>query len=138
MQRFPVVLFVLTVLVFALPARASVTDAQNAGSWLDGFTLVVVDTDTPEGLHAARKEIQARGGRVAIMSLPSTILGWVPFEVRSELIGVAGIQWAKAPPGLGVTPKSENRPAAASAAPAPAPKVPAAPAAASPVATASP
>jgi predicted acylesterase/phospholipase RssA len=60
-----------------------------------------------------------------------------PLYDTGYAIGIAGIEWSKAPPGLGVTPKTENRPAASAAAP-PAPKAPSAPAAASPVATASP
>ncbi|UCH84862.1 MAG: hypothetical protein JSW50_04005, partial [Candidatus Latescibacterota bacterium] len=80
------------VLVAACPAAAQKSDAKNEMSWLDGFTLVTLETDDVSGLHNARAAIQAHGGRVAIMSLPSTILGWVPYDRHAELIGQAGIK----------------------------------------------
>jgi hypothetical protein len=88
-------------LIFVIgTASARVADATNDMSWLDGFTLVVLEKSNSEltesehaaRLHAARSVIQSHGGRVAIMSPPSYIMGWVPFEYRSELIGKAGIK----------------------------------------------
>ncbi|UCG51905.1 MAG: right-handed parallel beta-helix repeat-containing protein [Candidatus Latescibacterota bacterium] len=73
-------------------SAVSATDATNDMSWLDGFSMVVLESKDVSGLHAARVEIQSHGGRVAIMSPPSLILGWVPFERRAELIGKAGIK----------------------------------------------
>lgn len=74
------------------PALGQTSDAFNAMSWLDGFSLVVLESKDVAGLHRARVEIQSHGGRVAILSPPSFILGWVPPEVRTELIGKAGIK----------------------------------------------
>lgn len=82
----------LLVGLFFGPASSSTINAHNEMSWLDGFTLVVLDTDDIAGLHAARATIQAHGGRVAIMSPPSLILGWIPYEYRAELIGTSGIR----------------------------------------------
>ncbi len=79
-------------LLLAGPTSAAPVDAQNDMSWLDGFTLVVLETTDIPSLHQARATIQSHGGRVAIMSPPSIILGWIPYERRAELIGQAGIK----------------------------------------------
>ncbi|RLE18589.1 MAG: hypothetical protein DRJ50_12915, partial [Actinobacteria bacterium] len=42
--------------------------------------------------HVARRLIQSYGGTVAIMSPPSLLIGWVPFEIRDQLIGKTGIK----------------------------------------------
>jgi predicted outer membrane repeat protein len=81
------------VLILAGPSQsAGPMDAQNDMSWLDGFTLVVLETTDIPSLHQARATIQSHGGRVAIISPPSIILGWIPYERRAELIGQAGIK----------------------------------------------
>ena len=61
-------------------------------SFLDGLSLVVLDTDDIPSLHLARRMIYAYGGTVAIMSPPSVLIGWVPLESRDALIGKAGIR----------------------------------------------
>ncbi len=81
----------LVISLIAAPATSAKIDGSNDMSWLDGFTLVVLDTDDISSLHNARATIQSHGGRVAIMSPPSMILGWIPFDRRAELIGQAGI-----------------------------------------------
>ncbi|UCH84327.1 MAG: hypothetical protein JSW50_01160, partial [Candidatus Latescibacterota bacterium] len=50
-------------LVAAGPVAAQKSDANNDMSWLDGFTLVMLETDDVSGLHNARAAIQAHGGR---------------------------------------------------------------------------
>ena len=82
----------LFVVLAAGASPAQTLDASNGVSWLDGFSLVELEGDDIAGLHRARAEIQSHGGRVAIMSPPSLILGWVPYEIRAELIGRAGIK----------------------------------------------
>jgi hypothetical protein len=91
MKNFAAVAFLFAALWSGVAAAAPV-NAQNDMSWLDGFTLVVLDTHDIGSLHTARAAIQSHGGRVAIMSPPSLILGWIPFDRRAELIGVAGIK----------------------------------------------
>jgi hypothetical protein len=83
---------VLIVVICAGSATAAAIDAYNEMSWLDGFTLVVLETNDIPSLHQARAVIQSHGGRVAIMSPPSLILGWIPQDRRAELIGQAGIK----------------------------------------------
>jgi predicted outer membrane repeat protein len=84
--------FLFLLVVARHPALGQVTDATNSMSWLDGFSLVVLESQDVAGLHRARVEIQSHGGRVAILSPPSFILGWVPREIQAELIGKAGIK----------------------------------------------
>ncbi|MDH3217099.1 MAG: T9SS type A sorting domain-containing protein [Candidatus Krumholzibacteria bacterium] len=85
------ILALLFVITLGGSASAQV-DASNDMSWLDGFSLVILESNDVAGLHRARTAIQSHGGRVAIMSPPSLILGWIPFETRTELIGKAGIR----------------------------------------------
>ena len=82
----------LFVVLAAGAPLAQTLDASNGVSWLDGFSLVELEGDDIAGLHRARAAIQSHGGRVAIMSPPSLILGWIPYEIRAELIGRAGIK----------------------------------------------
>ncbi|NIM18771.1 MAG: T9SS type A sorting domain-containing protein [Candidatus Latescibacteria bacterium] len=87
----PLHIVAVFVLVFAPGSAASQANPDDM-PWLDGFTLVVLETEDIPSLHRAREEIQARGGRICIMSPPSILMGWVPFEMRDELIGTAGIK----------------------------------------------
>jgi hypothetical protein len=79
-------------LLWAGASAAAPANTTNDMAWLDGFTLVELETTDIPSMHTARAMIQSHGGRVAIMSPPSLILGWIPFEHRAELIGVAGIK----------------------------------------------
>lgn len=86
-------LCVVTVFLFSFAAAASAADsARDDLAFLDGLTLIDVDTDDVSSLHVARRMVQAYGGTVAIMSPPSLLIGWVPFEAREALIGKAGIR----------------------------------------------
>ena len=91
MKKIMVVFVAMLIAASAPPALAQ-SDASNGMSWLDGFSLVVLESDDIGGLHRARAEIQSRGGRVAILSPPSLILGWIPYDIRDDLIGKAGIR----------------------------------------------
>lgn len=88
-------LIVATLCLLAAPV-ATVSPAEPSAdgsdlSFLEGLALVVLeDGDVPK-LHEARELVLSYGGQIAIMSPPSLLLGWVPFEARSELIGRAGI-----------------------------------------------
>ncbi|MBP2681480.1 MAG: hypothetical protein H6Q78_1343, partial [Candidatus Krumholzibacteriota bacterium] len=91
MKHLVAVTLVLAALWVGASAAAPVP-AQNDMAWLDGFTLIELETSDIPSLHTARAVIQSHGGRVAIMSPPSLLLGWIPFERRAELIGIAGIK----------------------------------------------
>jgi hypothetical protein len=83
-------------LLVVMPAGVSFAAEPGAASdemaFLDGLSLVVLDTEDIATLHLARRTIQAYGGTVAIMSPPSLIIGWIPPEASDALIGRAGIK----------------------------------------------
>ncbi|UCG51357.1 MAG: T9SS type A sorting domain-containing protein [Candidatus Latescibacterota bacterium] len=87
-KSLPLVFSILLISSFALAGDV----APNNLAFLDGLSLVVLDTDDIPSLHLARRMVQSYGGRVAVMSPPSILIGWVPFEVRETLIGKAGIK----------------------------------------------
>jgi hypothetical protein len=60
--------------------------------WLDGLCLVELDSADELSLRRARTRIEAAGGQIAILSPPATLLGWIPAELRGELIGQARIR----------------------------------------------
>ena len=61
--------------------------ASSERPWLDGFTLVLLDSEDVASLHRARETIQAHGGRIALMHEPNVLMGWVPRQVAAELTG---------------------------------------------------
>jgi hypothetical protein len=73
------------------PVAAADTD-PNELAFLDDLSLVVLDTDDINSLHLARRLIQSKGGRIAIMSPPSVLIGWVPYGLEDELVGKMGIE----------------------------------------------
>ncbi len=75
-----------------LPAAFAAGPEESDLSFLDGLSLVVLDTEDIPSLHLARRMIYAYGGTVAIMSPPSVLIGWVPIESRDALVGKAGIR----------------------------------------------
>lgn len=86
-------------LVAASPAGAQSTAAgaqaaaPGAGErdWLRGLAFVLLDSADEIALRQARGVIQAQGGRIALMSPPSTLVGWIPRELHRDLIGQAHI-----------------------------------------------
>ncbi|UCH85312.1 MAG: T9SS type A sorting domain-containing protein [Candidatus Latescibacterota bacterium] len=83
--------FVFSLLSLISPAQAADV-TPNELAFLDDLTLVVLDTEDIPSLHLARRLIQSKGGRVAVMSPPSLLIGWIPYELEDELIGKMGIQ----------------------------------------------
>jgi hypothetical protein len=85
--------FVIGILfLFPMVASGATSPAHNELAFLDGLSLVVLDTNDIPSLHLARRMVQSYGGTVAVMSPPSLLIGWVPFEAREALIGKAGIR----------------------------------------------
>ena len=72
-----------------LPAAAQAAAADLA--FLDGLCLVPLNTDDVGAVHAAHALIRSRGGRIAILSEPGLLLGWIPEAERADLIGEARI-----------------------------------------------
>ena len=69
-----------------------VSGARAESSYLDGLTLIVLDTDDVASLHAARTFVQENGGRVGVMVPPSTLIGWVDASTAPRLVGRHGIR----------------------------------------------
>jgi hypothetical protein len=83
--------FALLLLLF--PAQLlGQPDPRTDRSWLDGLCMVVLESEDVGSLHAAHALIRSRGGRIAILSPPSMLLGWIPRAERAALIGQAGIR----------------------------------------------
>ena len=89
--RFSVALLVLTVYSSSAGAHSqnqsgSSTDSRGA------YTLVLVDAATKAELAQARDFIMSQGGRVAIVLPPRAIMGWIPSETDSRILGQHGIR----------------------------------------------
>jgi len=61
-------------------------------AWQEGYTLILMsNTDIPSA-NQARDYVVSQGGRIAILSPPHVMLGWVSPELSAELIGKFGIE----------------------------------------------
>jgi parallel beta-helix repeat protein len=90
---FVIICLVGALSLFVKPASgAGDPDETTDFSFLEGMALVVLEDGSVPALHEARQLIESYGGRIAIMSPPSMLIGWIPFELREELIGLAGIE----------------------------------------------
>jgi hypothetical protein len=96
LSRLSAVAFVMVFLVTStstVPTAYSASDKDTPGlDWLEGFTLVELDSDDVASMRSARSLIESYGGQIAILSPPSLLMGWVPIESRDELIGQAHIK----------------------------------------------
>ncbi|UCE03346.1 MAG: hypothetical protein JSW67_03920, partial [Candidatus Latescibacterota bacterium] len=100
-------------LLLLLPAQLlAQPDPRTDRSWLDGFCMVVLESEDVGSLHAAHALIRSRGGRIAILSPPSLLFGWIPQQERAGLIGQASIRDIHAqevPPGRVPIPDAPTR-----------------------------
>ncbi|MFQ5600872.1 MAG: FlgD immunoglobulin-like domain containing protein, partial [Candidatus Krumholzibacteriia bacterium] len=64
--------------------------APRTPSWVEGYTLVVLDAGAD--LHAAARLVQSQGGAVALVVPPRLLTGWVPPASDAALLGRAGIR----------------------------------------------
>ncbi len=77
----------------AQPAGAESNGApEDEMAFLDGVSLVVLETEDIPSLQLARRMIRSYGGSVAVMSPPLILIGWVPPGAREKLLGKAEIQ----------------------------------------------
>jgi large repetitive protein len=56
-------------------------------SWMNGYTLILLDGESKEELAKARDFITAQGGRIAVALPPRAILGWIPPRLKARLLG---------------------------------------------------
>ncbi|MDH5405807.1 MAG: VCBS repeat-containing protein [Candidatus Aminicenantes bacterium] len=85
-------LLILVGLLFFLPSVVKGSSVEQeyyseAYGWQEGFTLIVTDCVTIDDTHAAVNYIRSMGGRVAIVSPPRVMVGWIPVELSRKLIG---------------------------------------------------
>ncbi len=75
-------------LAFALLAAVAAADDGSADySWLEGLSLIVLDTQDIGSMHAAHAFIREAGGTVAILSPPSLLFAWLPPAKTAALEG---------------------------------------------------
>ncbi len=85
---FRVVPLLALLLLISSPVLASKRyDDHSTNSWMNGYTLILLDTESKEELAEARDFITAQGGRIAIVLPPRAILGWVPPRIKARLLG---------------------------------------------------
>jgi hypothetical protein len=90
-----VALFITAFIVaatFGSPVYAKTDKEPSRLPWLEGFTMVELETDDVASMYRAKSVIESHGGRIAILSPPSLLMGWVPPELSAELVGKAGIK----------------------------------------------
>ncbi len=89
--RTSVALLVLTVCSRSAGAQ---THSQTGSPAAPGapYSLVLVDAVSKAELAQARDFIMSQGGRVAIVLPPHAIMGWIPSEVDSRILGRNGIR----------------------------------------------
>jgi hypothetical protein len=78
---------------------------------MEGFALVVLDTEDIESLHRARQTVQAYGGWIALLSPPSLLMGWIPPEAAAELEGkdnIQSIHYSAVSPEISVSKRPET------------------------------
>ncbi|MBI4720962.1 MAG: hypothetical protein HY770_07035, partial [Chitinivibrionia bacterium] len=96
MREFSLCILLVALFTFTgagvLNADAEEVPGSKALPWLDGLALVVMDRQDVPAMYEARSLIQSFGGHIAIMSPPSIMMGWIPFEARERLTGRAGIK----------------------------------------------
>src|SRR5512143_1111634 len=88
--RIFVALLGLTLLTSTTSAHSldrSGSSAEAAGA----YTLVLVDAASKADLARARDFIMSQGGTVAIVLPPHAIMGWIPAETDSKILGRYGI-----------------------------------------------
>jgi hypothetical protein len=73
-----------------------VSDISIASSshpdWKEGYTLIILKSETVEEMNIARDYILQQGGRVSVLIPTHAILGWIPEGISGDLIGKYGIE----------------------------------------------
>jgi hypothetical protein len=95
-SRDAVIAFFIATFIIATtlapPVLAKTDKEPSRLPWLDGFTLIELETEDVASMYLAKSVVEAHGGQVAILSPPSLLMGWVPPDRGQELVGKAGIK----------------------------------------------
>jgi hypothetical protein len=96
-QRSTLLGLCVILILFGIPASSLAHQMEeeslfSAIEWHSGYTLILMsNTDIPSA-NQARDFVILKGGRIAILSPPHVMLGWVPPELYGELYGRHGIE----------------------------------------------
>jgi hypothetical protein len=82
-----VLLLALLLLISSSVFAGKRFDDKSPHSWMNGYTLILVDAESKEELASTRDFITAQGGRIAVVLPPRAILGWIPANVKARLVG---------------------------------------------------
>ena len=61
--------------------------------WHQGYTLILMNNTDIASANQARDYVISQGGRIAILSPPHVMLGWISPELSTNLIGKYGIEY---------------------------------------------
>jgi Putative Ig domain len=87
--RTSVALFALAICISGASAHSQTQGGPSSDA---PYTLVLVDSVSKADLAQARDFIMSQGGRVAIVLPPHAIMGWIPLETDSRILGRYGIR----------------------------------------------
>jgi hypothetical protein len=76
----------------AVASWAATEPSTDPMPWLQGLTLIELETDDIPSLHRALGEVIEEGGKVALMVPPNILIGWVPLDVGERLMGRPGFK----------------------------------------------
>jgi hypothetical protein len=62
-------------------------------AWVEGYTLILMNNTDIASVNQARDYVMSKGAKIAILSRPHVILGWVSPEIAPELLGKHGIEF---------------------------------------------
>jgi len=67
-------------------------NASSSLEWQQGYTLILMSNTDVASANQARAYVASQGGRIAILSPPHIMLGWVAPELHAQLVGQYGIE----------------------------------------------
>jgi hypothetical protein len=84
----------LTIGASVVPAMGHDRDQLLAAAtgWQEGYTLVLTGNTDIASANQARDYVISQGGRIAILSPPHAMLGWISPELAQQIIGKHGIE----------------------------------------------
>ena len=87
-----VILILFGIPAFSLAQQMEEESLFSAIEWHSGYTLILMSNTDSSSANQARDFVISKGGRIAILSPPHVMLGWVAPELYGELYGRHGIE----------------------------------------------
>ena len=72
--------------------RSEGENVSSAIAWQQGYTLILMRNTDISSANQARDYVINQGGKIAVLSPPHVMLGWMPPGISTELIGKYGIE----------------------------------------------